>query len=137
MRGQKFAFRFAAIYFSLQIFDLASSVKEVSMVPLEIDIFNGPGGHCTITMRNRCCMKDHGLTQQQRAKCTCVSGYVAGTTKGQPSCVHKSIKSKKKWCQMKPCLEDEKCALFINKFKKVEGWECKKGSVTKRTKIKE
>ena len=45
------------------------------------------------------------------------------------------IKIEKLWCNMNPCLEDEKCEIYKNDAGVSKGWQCAKGEEIKTTKV--
>nr|XP_026691137.1 leprecan protein isoform X3 [Ciona intestinalis] len=53
----------------------------------EVSISDGPGGSCKVIVSSRCCTVDRVVRQVLRVKCECTTGYAAGTTRSQPSCV--------------------------------------------------
>ncbi|XP_077423733.1 chemokine-like protein TAFA-4 isoform X2 [Vanacampus margaritifer] len=57
---------------------------------------------------------------RQTARCACVPGRMAGTTRARPACVSADIVLSRQWCEMRPCLDDEGCQLLVNP----SGWTC-------------
>ncbi|XP_023685968.2 chemokine-like protein TAFA-5 isoform X1 [Paramormyrops kingsleyae] len=77
-------------------------------------------GTCEIVTLDRDSSQPRRTIARQTARCACRKGQIAGTTRARPACVEARIVRTRQWCDMLPCLEEEGCALLVNR----SGWTC-------------
>ncbi|XP_037109832.1 chemokine-like protein TAFA-5 [Syngnathus acus] len=77
-------------------------------------------GSCEVLTLERDGSHPRRSVARQTARCACVPGRMAGTTRGRPACVHAGIVLSRQWCEMSPCLDDEGCQALVDG----SGWSC-------------
>ncbi|XP_049578456.1 chemokine-like protein TAFA-5 isoform X2 [Syngnathus scovelli] len=77
-------------------------------------------GSCEVLTLERDGSHPRRSVARQTARCACVPGQMAGTTRGRPACVHAGIVLSRQWCEMSPCLDDEGCRALVDG----SGWSC-------------
>ncbi|XP_077373873.1 chemokine-like protein TAFA-1 isoform X2 [Festucalex cinctus] len=85
----------------------------------DVDVDVGAGA-CEVLTLERDGGRPGRSVARQTARCVCVPGRMAGTTRARPACVRADIVLSRQWCQMRPCLDDEGCRLLVNP----SGWTC-------------